>query len=489
VRKKQGGSQSSHDSKASSSRPKSAGASIRRYNETRFRQQVLELVQSWKTFLDESAVILIFAPGNNNISTLFCCGSPLDKKDTRVLTIPLTLRRPSLVEVKRVHETLSSVEFFTVVKIPEIPNTKAEDSVNAESSSHIGESEEEKMNKKKRKKKKKKKKIEEGKGLTESRGPTTDSSESEEDLLLKAVREQNLEELKRLNSEEYISPLPLNADQFNTPLSLSIFLLTPCDFESQNWGSEIETENANEDSDSDNNVESNAMLNKRVEIVKYLVSVAKGKKEELDAKIPSWQYRTALHKASHEGMATLVSMLLCAGANPTLTPDNLDSKTPYDLAKDKPTRDAFRKFAGSNPDLWDWGQAHVPMLTTHMEKQIQKKKIEKLKRKRRERKEKTKTAKLVEEEKMQELKIREEEEEQQIELGIIADDQQRRLDSMSEREKRAHAAEVRRIAHSPKPSELCDFCKKPLTMVPFYRYEFKYCSISCVHQHREILEK
>lgn len=78
-----------------------------------------------------------------------------------------------------------------------------------------------------------------------------------------------------------------------------------------------------------------------------------------------------------------------------------------------------------------------------------------------------------------------------------------------EREKRAAAAE-RRIAAlktqgsaqlaTPSPSNvqssnrsgsdvLCSCCHVSLTgKVPFHRYHYKYCSTSCMHVHREILE-
>jgi len=237
--------------------------------------------------------------------------------------------------------------------------------------------------------------------------------------LFTAIRQQNIEELRRLHNQDYVSPLPRNADQFNTPLFLAISLLTDSDIESQHWTSETESDDEEGKEVTDKHSEESNGINSRVQIVKYLISVAREQKAELDAKIPSWFLRTALHKASNEGIPPLVSMLLHAGANPTLTPGNLDPKTPYDLAKDKPTRDIFRKFAGSHPDMWDWGQAHVPLLTRHMEKQMQKKKFEKLKKKRREKKEKSKAAKLQEEKKLQELKIIEEIEQEQLELKVF----------------------------------------------------------------------
>jgi len=59
---------------------------------------------------------------------------------------------------------------------------------------------------------------------------------------------------------------------------------------------------------------------------------------------------------------------------------------------------------------------------------------------------------------------------------------------MSEREKRALAAENRFAATLGK-SRPCDFCGVPLTMVPFERLEFKYCTVECVHKHMDKLDK
>jgi len=59
---------------------------------------------------------------------------------------------------------------------------------------------------------------------------------------------------------------------------------------------------------------------------------------------------------------------------------------------------------------------------------------------------------------------------------------------MSEREKRALAAETR-FATTQGKTQLCDFCSVPLTMVPFERLEYKYCTLECVRKHMDELEK
>ena len=57
---------------------------------------------------------------------------------------------------------------------------------------------------------------------------------------------------------------------------------------------------------------------------------------------------------------------------------------------------------------------------------------------------------------------------------------------MSEREKRAYAAELRLAGATA--VKKCDNCGTALTMVPFERLTFKYCSTKCVMEHKKTLE-
>ena len=54
---------------------------------------------------------------------------------------------------------------------------------------------------------------------------------------------------------------------------------------------------------------------------------------------------TALHLAAEAGMAAVVGQLLALGASP-LTKD-VRGRLPYSVAKDKETRDAFRRYRGT----------------------------------------------------------------------------------------------------------------------------------------------
>ncbi|KAI1827749.1 hypothetical protein F4861DRAFT_492417 [Xylaria intraflava] len=68
---------------------------------------------------------------------------------------------------------------------------------------------------------------------------------------------------------------------------------------------------------------------------------------------------TPLHLAASQNSAPLISGLLGAGANPTLRSN--EDKTPFDLAGNRTTRDAFRVARDElGESAWDWDAAHVP---------------------------------------------------------------------------------------------------------------------------------
>ena len=116
VRAKQGGGQSSADGRSGTSHPKSAGASLRRYNEASLANHVKEIVQNWSCHFDDCDLIFYRAASGNK-KLLFgnpMCGSRdqpiLDKHDGRIRNIPFPTRRATFKEVKRVHGLLISVD-------------------------------------------------------------------------------------------------------------------------------------------------------------------------------------------------------------------------------------------------------------------------------------------------------------------------------------------------------------------------------------------
>ncbi|KAL5006281.1 hypothetical protein ScPMuIL_015087 [Solemya velum] len=110
VRAKRGTAQGTRDSQGNA--PKSAGASIRRYNEAALLQEVQELLGSWSEYMQKADIIFLRSPGFNK--RLFFGGKnpPFKKDDPRIRMIPFQTRRPTFNELRRVREMLATVECY-----------------------------------------------------------------------------------------------------------------------------------------------------------------------------------------------------------------------------------------------------------------------------------------------------------------------------------------------------------------------------------------
>nr|XP_046205561.1 ankyrin repeat and zinc finger domain-containing protein 1-like [Oncorhynchus gorbuscha] len=112
VRAKRGTAQGLRDAKNSSHAPKSAGAALRRYNESALVKEIQDLLESWSDHLTDASAIFLRAPSHNK--TLFLGGkaAPLVKKDPRIRTLPFPTRRATFREIKRVHDVLSTLNIY-----------------------------------------------------------------------------------------------------------------------------------------------------------------------------------------------------------------------------------------------------------------------------------------------------------------------------------------------------------------------------------------
>lgn len=110
VRRKQGGAESNFDNKARAA--KSAGASLRRYNEKTLLEKSYAVLKSWPE-LNQCSVILFRALGFNR-SILFGGNDPVFRSDDiRLRTIPMVTRRPTLKELDRIYTVLTTVKVVT----------------------------------------------------------------------------------------------------------------------------------------------------------------------------------------------------------------------------------------------------------------------------------------------------------------------------------------------------------------------------------------
>lgn len=105
---------------------------------------------------------------------------------------------------------------------------------------------------------------------------------------------------------------------------------------------------------------------------------------------------TPLHLASSQNSAPLVSgLLIRGGANPTLS--NSDSKTAFDLAGDRSTRDAFRVARSDlGESKWDWEAAHIPAALSRAEAEQREARERKEEAKKEEERRKAEAARLAE---------------------------------------------------------------------------------------------
>ncbi|XP_072958195.1 uncharacterized protein [Typha angustifolia] len=233
---------------------------------------------------------------------------------------------------------------------------------------------------------------------------------------------------------------------------------------------------------------------------------------------------TPLHEAAKSGDAQRTLELLEQGLNPCIKDSR--GRTAYMMATEKEVRNTFRRYMALNLDKWDWHAANVPSpLTKEMEESQAAKQAEKDAKRKAKAKELKKLKKAKEKAKAQAspsqnaqpavshsqavVPVSAVKQQPQSSHSVTISKEEEQKRALAEaREKRAAAAE-RRIAAltvqassttaapasslvEPKggPSDItCSCCNASLAgKVPFHRYHYKYCSTSCMHVHREILE-
>lgn len=217
---------------------------------------------------------------------------------------------------------------------------------------------------------------------------------------------------------------------------------------------------------------------------------------------------TLLHLAAQHGRTLLIPFLLDHGEDPTVTsghpPMYSGGQTAYELSNNRETREAFRIYRGDNPDDLEWNRARV---SDPMTRQQQKQAQEKMKAKREQRKKKEKQKR---QEQQQKEKAKEESDDKVLatvakgtRLGKMSEEElKQRMLSMaiesagkqwevpkkpSREEQRAIDRELRARAYEKRLAEKCSHCGKPLQgVVPFEQYDWKCCSLECLH-HQQAL--
>ncbi|XP_027797871.2 tRNA endonuclease ANKZF1 isoform X2 [Marmota flaviventris] len=480
VRAKRGTAQGLRDAQGGPTR--SAGANLRRYNEATLYTDVRDLLAgpAWAKALEEAETILLHAPRSGRSFFFGGHGAPLQREDPRLWVIPLTTRRPTFHEVQRVFLKLTTLHVYednpqetirlyspqkywkTVKEERKKAAEEERRKVPSDENEALGKMEE---------------LSNQGSGsegedgsrveleLVELTRETLDLREFE--VLPKRRRRKRNKERSR-DQETGAHTTLLQKPQENEPFSLS-------DQTVEAPLRPLVDKAKTPDQPELWNVLLAACRAGDIGMLKLQLAAEPTDprvRSLLNAPLGSGGF-TLLHAAAAAGRGSVVHLLLEAGCNPTV--QDSQARPPYMVAADRSTRNEFRRFMEKNPDAYDYKKAQVPgPLTPEMEaRQATRKREQKAARRQREE---------------QQRKQREQEEREQ--------EEQWRFAALSDREKRALAAERRFAAQlgAPAPpipdsgvinARRCWSCGTSLQgLIPFHYLDFTFCSTRCLQDHR-----
>uniref|UniRef100_A0A9L0SJQ7 tRNA endonuclease ANKZF1 n=1 Tax=Equus caballus TaxID=9796 RepID=A0A9L0SJQ7_HORSE len=433
VRAKRGTAQGLRDARGGASR--SAGANLRRYNEATLYKDVRDLLAGpdWAKALGEAGTVLLRAPRSGRSLFFGGHGAPLERGDPRLWDIPLATRRPTFRELQRVLHKLTTLHVYgedpreTVRldltqthwkttkekkkaieeerKVPSDENEAAGQNEDAPKQGSGSEGEDSfdvelelveltlaTLD------------LREFDVLPKQKRRKRNKKERSRDLeagALKTLPQQPLEDEASQSAQAHAAPLGPSLDEVKARGQPELWDLLLAACRAGDVG----------------------MLKLQL----AASPVDPGVLSLLSAPLGSSGF-TLLHAAAAAGRGSVVRLLLEAGADPTV----LDSQArpPYTVAADRSTRNEFRRFMEKNPDAYDYNKAQVPgPLTPEMEaRQVMRKREQKAARRQREEQQR----------KQREQEMREQEE-------------RRRFAALSDREKRALAAERRLAAQLGAP--------------------------------------
>eukprot|EP00058_Branchiostoma_floridae_P015203 XP_002600691.1 hypothetical protein BRAFLDRAFT_118554 [Branchiostoma floridae] len=551
VRAKRGTAQGLRDSKQGGSHPKSAGANLRRYNEAALNEDIRQLLVSWADHLKSCHKIFVRAPSYNKATFFGGKDAPLDRNDSKVITVPFATRRPTLKEVTRVHEELATIErygWFTYrsaivlnavvfatcadCKVRDLPHKSPSCTIprnpgrespkrlqNAKKKAETNDPGSESDGKQTRRPKSgggKQKKGQQAEamededcGRDKNRGPKqpdpeclgSSSDDNQDALILESSLEvidtvATLKELggtkkrkprnrrKKVDKEDKGAKVTdrtknssVGEDDARKEAGTSDFGTAEMEKEIKRLEKELAERQLRNtlftcckagDAETLHQVlkhlivSNDTSMDGPVSVVTPDMLV-----ESLDDHGSS-----LLHVAARAGSKAVISLLMGAGADPSVK--DKKGRPPYVVCSSKEVRNEFRRFMGENPTRYDYGKAQIPApLTAEMEetraaKQAEKRKAQKIAKKKRDQEER--------EERMK----REKEEAEKT-----------RFASLSDREKRALAAE-RRLAQQGQDTtglsnaNRCWACGETLFgKVPFEYQDFKFCAMKCLKEHKK----
>uniref|UniRef100_A0A8C4W7L5 Ankyrin repeat and zinc finger peptidyl tRNA hydrolase 1 n=1 Tax=Gopherus evgoodei TaxID=1825980 RepID=A0A8C4W7L5_9SAUR len=409
VRARRGTVQGVRDAQGQASMPKSAGASLRRYNEAALLKDIQDLLASWVQHLQGAQRIFLRVPCANRALLFSGRNPPLHKDDPRLCNIPFSTRRATFREVLRVHAALATLQVYgkdTVIAdlagFPrkgwrKVPCARVEEPQQGDASSLSEEEEESQAGelemvdvtlstlhlrefevtpKRSRKKRRKKDKVGRGARAEGPRGQEEPEGSSPQ---------PGAETVTDPQEGSGAEPAPWGKGE--TPLGqLRDALFTACKTgdvgtlrrllgvaESRAPPAGSEDGAMGQSQGHPGRVQSEGSEPNHA--VPGLLSL-------LSEPIDGTGF-TLLHVAAAAGKGAAVRLLLEAGADPALR--DRQERPPYCVSADKSTRNVFRKFMVDHPAKYDYGRAKVPgPLTAEMEaRRLEKQRAQKTQRKQR----------------------------------------------------------------------------------------------------------
>ncbi|KAJ8915134.1 hypothetical protein NQ315_000386 [Exocentrus adspersus] len=450
VRAGQGGSQSSRDSKSAGSQPKSAGASLRRYNEQALVQHVKTVVDAWKPEMDKSALIIYRASGPYNRSVLFGGASPLlDRSDKRLRTIPFSTRRATFTEVKRVESVLATADVYKSLK---------------EATQHFCKQKSPDAEAKRNK-------------IRSSCINRAKSRETVERPLPGALSSASSVESGLEGDNTHQEPsFTFTNEELDMDASLREFedSLTPeqrskrAPRKKQQRKSKTKKLKEKEDARKRDLIDAlcKGDLDKLKKLLENHLKTFEEGETERNAKqcfvneVLEENGNTLLHVAALNEHEEVLEFLLDNEADPCVK--NKNQQTAYSCTQSKGIREALKQFARDNPDKYNYNKAQIPTNALTTEETAEKKKAQR------------KVKREKEKEKKKENWVKKQEE-----------DEKSRFLQLSDREKRALAAERRILSQSGTVMARCFLCATDISgKVPFEYLGNRFCTIDCLKAHR-----
>uniref|UniRef100_A0A0A9W064 Ankyrin repeat and zinc finger domain-containing protein 1 n=1 Tax=Lygus hesperus TaxID=30085 RepID=A0A0A9W064_LYGHE len=352
VRKAQGGSQSTKDNKGTHA--KSAGSSLRRYNEQSLAQHIQELMKTWGPDIVKCDLIFYRAVGRSNMSSLFGGPSaPLLKADPRLRTIPFPTRRPTFSEVQRVHSLLAMTFIYDSNEM-------------FKTSFHPLKIQKDEFDEKDKRRCKKNGETQESGSASGSprkshidRGKERPSPVRELPGIIQqlaAISTSGSEGDTMFMREEEVSFLDLREYEDTVPQEVKDRVSMKKRKKKKKMESGPEKESMREELQRFWKEVHGACARGDLDALESALETPQVTKEEVSMVLNQRNVRgeTVLHQMAGECRSDTVRLLLVNGADPCIK--DKKAQTAYDHAGDKPTRNVFRRFMGEFPDLHDYSK-------------------------------------------------------------------------------------------------------------------------------------